>query len=253
MKSYSTYTLLVLGGSSTIATSYARQRLKTFQDKGLKLKIVLAGRTLKKLEAEAKDLAVRGAEVNYIASDLSLIDFESVLMDHSYNIDEVILAYGLLTDNNVAQKDMSYLNKHLNTNFISVAKWLEVLTQKFTQQGHGNAIIIGSVAGDRGRQSNYIYGAAKAGLATFVAGLQHRFSDYDKIHIMLVKPGFVESSMTAHLSPKGVLWTKPDNVAKIIEKALLNKRLTVYAPFFWYFIMKILCSLPAFIFHKTKL
>ena len=123
----------------------------------------------------------------------------------------------------------------------------------FEEQGHGRAIVIGSVAGDRGRQSNYAYGATKAGLATFVTGLQHRYATYPDIYLHLVKPGFVKSPMTDHLDADGLLWATPDQVAQIICKRSKAGKLISYTPWFWYFVMLIIRNVPAALLHKTKL
>ena len=247
------HTILVLGGTSSLALAHVKKRLQTLQSESVAIRILLLGRNAEKLLAEKQDLSARGAEVTTHACDLSLRPSVDFLKDVDGKIDEVLLAYGTLTENPQAQTDQKYLEESLTTNFVSATIWLEALAAHFTENGAGKAIIIGSVAGDRGRQSNYVYGAAKAGLATFVRGLQHRFAQHKNISFTLIKPGFVDTQMTAHIQPKGKLWAQPEKVARIMEKAMLRGSKTAYAPFFWRWIMLAITSTPTFIFHKTKL
>ncbi len=122
----------------------------------------------------------------------------------------------------------------------------------FEQARAGTLVVIGSVAGDRGRQSNYLYGATKAGLAVLVQGLAHRLAPLGASAV-LVKPGFVDTAMTAHIPNKGALWSSPEKVAALIRKAADSGRPIAYAPGYWRFIMMVIKSVPAAIFHRTKL
>lgn len=250
---HNTYNLLVLGGTSAIGISYVRRKLSSLNEQGSNLHVILAGRSVVKLDAEAADIRARGATVEVVEIEFTEMTFERLLDKIPGKFDEAILAYGSLTVQEKSQSDFSYLSNELITNFVSACVCLEKIAQIFENQGHGSAIILGSVAGDRGRQSNYTYGSAKAGIETFVSGLQHRFASKKHIHFMLVKPGFVDTPMTAHIQSKGVLWAKPEQVARVMEKALSRKRLTVYAPWFWRWIMLIVRNVPSLLFHRTKL
>ena len=115
----------------------------------------------------------------------------------------------------------------------------------------GCIAVVTSVAGDRGRQSNFIYGAAKAMVSTYLQGLRGRLFPHN-VAIVDIKPGFVDSPMTAHL-PKGALWAQPDQIAQRIVRAVEKKRTTIYTPGFWRLIMIIVCSVPEFIFKRLKL
>jgi NAD(P)-dependent dehydrogenase (short-subunit alcohol dehydrogenase family) len=112
-------------------------------------------------------------------------------------------------------------------------------------------VVIGSVAGDRGRASNAVYGAAKAGIGTLVQGLAHRLAGTGA-RAVLVKPGFIDTPMTAHLPKGGPLWAKPEAIAQVIVKAASGAAPVVYAPWFWRFILLIVRLVPAGIFHRTK-
>jgi short-subunit dehydrogenase len=116
----------------------------------------------------------------------------------------------------------------------------------------GTLVVIGSVAGDRGRQSNYIYGATKAGLGILVEGIAHRLAGSGATAV-LVKPGFVDTAMTAHIEKKGALWSSPQKVAAQIRKAAAGSRPVTYVPGYWRLIMSVIRSVPSVIFHRTKL
>ena len=118
-------------------------------------------------------------------------------------------------------------------------------------QKEGSICVIGSVAGDRGRSSNYIYGSAKAGLAAFTQGLRQRLSKFN-IDILLVKPGFVDTPMTQEFK-KGFLWASPERVARDICSAIDKRKSTLYTPWFWGWIMLVIKHIPESIFKKLKL
>ena len=253
MSSKTTYTLVVLGGSSAIGLAYVNQVLATQNANGKACTVHLLARDKTKLEADRGDLQAKGAEV--IATEIDLInaDQSDKHIGKLEAVDEVVLAYGTLTDQERAQQEDEYLAGQLAANFTSAARWLEAVARLFERQDYGRAVIIGSVAGDRGRQSNYAYGAAKSGLATFVQGMQHRFAASDDISFTLIKPGFVDTPMTAHIDNKGFLWASPEDVARAMEKAARKRSRTAYVPGIWFLIMMIIRNVPAFIFHKTKL
>ena len=142
----------------------------------------------------------------------------------------------------------------ITTNFSSAAAWCLEAANVLEQQGHGKLVVIGSVAGDRGRASNYVYGAAKGGLAVLVQGIAHRLAKRGAAAV-LIKPGFVDSPMTAHIARKGLLWAKPDAIGKTIARLAKcsSPRPIVYAPRFWRLIMTVIRVTPSAIFHKTKL
>lgn len=249
MNNTDSFKLVILGGSSAIGVAYARKMVAQHQG----CQIILVGRDQDKLSANKADLIARGGNVETVIADLTDLSVASKILSQHDHIDQFLIVYGVLTDQTLAQQEDEYLERQMDTNFVSAARWLEVIARRFDNQKSGHAIIVGSVAGDRGRQSNYAYGAAKAGLATYVTGLQHRFAVNKDINFTLIKPGFVDTPMTAHIEGKGALWAKPDQVADAIYQAGTAKKLTSYVPFFWWPIMTIIKSVPAFIFHKTKL
>jgi decaprenylphospho-beta-D-erythro-pentofuranosid-2-ulose 2-reductase len=143
----------------------------------------------------------------------------------------------------------------LATNFTSAAGWCLAAATMLENQGHGALVVIGSVAGDRGRASNYVYGAAKGGLGILVQGLAHRLARTGA-RAVLIKPGFVDTPMTAHIARKGFLWAQPETIGHAIVKAArAGSRCEpiVYAPGFWRWIMVLIRMTPSAIFHKTRL
>jgi len=246
--------LVVLGGSSAVALAYARLRAVENHP------IILVGRNKNKLKLNEADLRARSkAEVETYVFDLSntaLIDkVWSDIINMGYDIGEVFVAYGVLGDQSETQTDSQKLLSSLNTNFVSVAIWAENAFDHFSYKGAGQITIIGSVAGDRGRQSNYHYGTAKGALEIFCDGMAHRAARFAgaKVNVLLVKPGFIDTPMTDHLDKGGPLWASPEKIAEITLKAVKRRKNKVYAPWFWRFILLLIRMTPRFVFHKTGL
>jgi decaprenylphospho-beta-D-erythro-pentofuranosid-2-ulose 2-reductase len=242
--------VLILGATSAIAEAAARiwaaQRAR----------LLLIGRGASKLEAIAADLKVRGAsEVIPIALDCAAAD-PAVEMKRFVEIlgapDVVLLAYGVLGNQRQLESDPAAMADLLRTNFNSAASWCLEVATVLERRRAGALVVIGSVAGDRGRQSNYIYGASKAGLAVLVEGIAHRLAP-SGARAVLVKPGFVDTPMTAAIRPKGLLWAKPEAIGAKIVKVADRGGPVVYAPAFWRAIMSVIRNVPSGIFHKTKL
>jgi len=146
---------------------------------------------------------------------------------------------------------VAYALGEITTNGTSVISLMTLAGEQLAQQGQGAIAVISSVAGDRGRQSNYVYGSAKALVSAFASGLRQRLAKKG-VHVITIKPGFVDTPMTAHLK-KGALWAKPDQVARDISRAIDKGQSIVYTPGFWRFIMLIIKHIPEFIFVKIAL
>jgi short-subunit dehydrogenase len=217
--------------------------------------VFLAARQADRLDAIARDLEVRGAKAatTYAADFDKVAEFGPMLDACEKAIgspDRVLIAYGTLPDQAKAQEDPALVANALHTNFVSPAVLVESLAGRLKE---GAAIaVITSVAGERGRQSNYVYGAAKGGLSRFLEGLRHRLASR-KVRVIDVRPGFVDTPMTDGIDKKGPLWAKPERVARDIERALEGKDGPIHTPWFWAIIMAIITRVPARIFHKTKL
>lgn len=249
-----TKTLVVLGATSGIAHAY----LRLIATKHPERRIILVARDMDRLDLVRQDIAARRqGDVTAIAAEIgkpsAITSIMSQIVDAVETIDECLLAYGALGEQTALQKDPATLEALLNTNFVSACLWLEALAAQFESQASGHAVVIGSVAGDRGRQSNYMYGATKAGLERLCEGMAHRFASARDIHVTCIKPGLVDTAMTAHLQPSGLLWAKPERVASDIYRAVRRKRVRIYTPGFWRLILLIVRTLPVPIFHKTRL
>ncbi len=244
-------TVLVLGATSAIAEAFCRRRAASG------CAFVLVGRRADRLEAVRADLEARGASrVIAVASDLAdMTDSETRFLDFIVRLgppDEVLLAYGVLGSQGTAETDPDETRRVIDVNFTSAAVWLQLAAKHLCDGRPRSLIVIGSVAGDRGRRSNYVYGAAKAALDAFAEGLAHRLHG-TKLRVLTVKPGFVDSPMTAHLDRSGPLWAKPDAIASAIDAALAKGSRVVYAPWFWQPIMTAVRLTPRAVFYRTKL
>jgi hypothetical protein len=140
----------------------------------------------------------------------------------------------------------------IEINFLSVALWLLAIRGRHDPARPLSLVVIGSVAGDRGRASNFVYGSAKGGLDRFLEGLQHACAG-SKLRIVRVKPGFVDTPMTAGIAKSGPLWATPERVAADIQRAVDRGQAVVYTPWFWCPIMMIIRHLPRFVFHRLKI
>lgn len=242
--------ILIVGATSAMAEACAR----LWAQQGDHL--FLAARNAPQLQSLAADLQTRGAaKVGTRVFDANHHDQHAALLAEATQtlggLDTVLIAHGTLTDQDRAQTDVAYALSEIGTNGLSVVALLTLVANQLEQQGRGAIAVISSVAGDRGRQSNYVYGSAKAMVSAFTSGLRQRLAKKG-VHVVTVKPGFVDTPMTAHLS-KGPLWAKPEQVAKDISQAIDKGRRVVYTPGFWQFIMLIIKTIPEFVFVKLKL
>lgn len=247
-------TCLILGGTSAVAVAFARQACAAGP-----VKLVLAGRNRSRLDEVLADLKARGAHASSLAFEGDLSDPAQVgalsghILSAAGRVDEALLAYGLLGDQAAQQTDLDAARTLLEVNFVSAVLWCEALAAHFEAVGKGRLAVIGSVAGDRGRQSNYLYGATKGGLERVCEGMAHRFAGRPEISVTLIKPGFIDTPMTDHLEKGGPLWVSPEMIAEVIHSAMNKRRVRVYAPWFWRWIMLIIRSLPIAVMHRTKL
>jgi short-subunit dehydrogenase len=244
--------IVILGATSAMAEAVARIHA------GEGARLVLVGRRADRLETIADDIRARGAaQVETAAVDLAEAGRAAEQLaawTAGEPVSAIYLFYGVLTDQARVEKDLDYARQTLEVNFTSAALWSLAAADLLEAQRAGVLVVVGSVAGDRGRQSNYVYGAAKAGLGTLVQGLAHRLAlRGGEARAVLVKPGFVDTPMTDHLKKGGPLWAKPEAVARLIRRAADGRTPIVYAPGFWRLILIVIRLVPASIFHKSKL
>ena len=242
--------ILIIGATSAIAQEVA----KLYAEKGSKL--FLVARDNQKLDQVAMDLKVRGAgAVDHLSQDLLDTDQHAILIKKADealgSIDIALIAHGTLPDQKQCENSVDQTLQELQINFLCSVSLSTLLANYFEKQGKGCLAVISSVAGDRGRQSNYIYGAAKGGLSIFLQGLRNRLSRTG-ICVLTIKPGFVITPMTKDFK-KGILWAQPTQVAEDIVNAIQKRKNVVYVPWFWRWIMVIIRAIPESVFKRMSL
>lgn len=242
--------VLLLGATSAIAKETARH----FARHGDSLYLV--ARNDEKLAIISQDLKIRGAQhVTSEALDLDNTRHHAEMLKRAIRtmdgVDVVLITYGTLADQQICEKDYMAALKELHTNCLSVLSILTEVANYFEQQQSGTIAVISSVAGDRGRQSNYVYGTAKGALTIFLQGLRNRLAKHN-INIVTIKPGFVDTPMTKDFK-KGVLWVGPEVIGRGIYNAICKRKDVVYLPFFWRYIMLIIKLIPERFFKKLSL
>jgi short-subunit dehydrogenase len=243
--------VMIIGATSAIAQSVAR----LYAVRGAR--IFLIARNSERLAAVADDLRVRGAAaVDFIAADLADHGRHTEILAAAWSalpgLDVALIAHGVLPDQSQCQLSVADTLHALDINFLSVVSLLTPLANSFEANQRGTIAVISSVAGDRGRKSNYIYGSAKSGLDAFLQGLRNRLSKLG-VHVVTIKPGFVDTPMTAHIPERGLLWAQPEDVAAGIVNAIDKQKDVVYLPRFWALIMLIIRSIPERIFKRLNL
>jgi short-subunit dehydrogenase len=220
---------------------------------------VLAGRNVEELERDATDLRVRFKHDVFVekfdAADAgSFPSFWNACVAHfSDGANGAAVCYGVLPNQVEAQGDTAVLRQSLDVNFVSAAALLEIAAAYFGPRKAGFLAVISSVAGDRGRQSNYIYGAAKAGLSAYLQGLRNRLHPAG-VHVLTIKPGFVATKMTfGKVNPNSPLVASPERVAKDIARAIRRRRNVIYTPWIWRWILAIVRAIPEIVFKRLKM
>ncbi len=245
--------ILIVGATSAIAEHCARLWIK--QDA---CALILLGRDQDKLQRVASDLKVRTPEVEI---QLQTVDFlNAAAIQNCINtinqqgaIDLALIAHGNLPDQEQCQNDLTQCQQAIEVNAVSPILFTEIIAKHMIGRNHGKLAVIGSVAGDRGRKSNYVYGASKALIDKYVQGLQHRLALIgSNVTATLIKPGPTATPMTAGISGKGKL-ASPEQVADDIVQAIDKGKATVYTPGKWAIIMMIIRNLPFFLFKKMDI
>jgi len=243
--------VLIIGATSAIACATARKWATKHSE------FFLVARDQKKLQLVSADLQSRGAgKVTLHVMDATDIDAHAPMLEASLaalgQIDVVLIAHGTLPDQRACEENTQTALKEFANNGTSVIALLTVIANHMAIQRWGTLAVISSVAGDRGRPSNYLYGAAKAAVTTFCEGLRARLFKVG-VHVITIKPGFVQTPMTKGLNLPPLLVAQPEKVALSIVKAVQNKTNTLYTPTFWVLIMLIIKHLPNFIFKRINL
>jgi decaprenylphospho-beta-D-erythro-pentofuranosid-2-ulose 2-reductase len=242
--------ILIVGATSAIATACARRW------SGMGTYFFLVGRNAEKLGQVAGDLAARGAAVYTHALDLNRFDQYATMLNACYaelpQVDIALVAHGTLPDQKACEQNAELAVQEFTNNGLSVIALLTHLANRMETQGKGIIAVISSVAGDQGRPSNYLYGSAKSAVTTFCSGLRARLYKAG-VHVLTIKPGFVDTPMTQGLPLPKALVVSPDKVAGDIIRAVEKHRDTLYTPWFWRFIMLIIIHIPGTIFKRMGL
>ncbi len=242
--------ILVIGATSAIAESCAR----IWAARGDELYLV--ARNKERLQVIAADLLVRGAKYTYIYyADLNDINNHATILDEAYsalkNIDIVLIAHGTLSNQKSCEQNVMETIFEIKTNALSAISFLTLIANLFEKNKDGTIAIISSVAGDRGRASNYVYGSAKAMITSFTSGLRQRLNK-SNVAVVNIKPGFVDTPMTEEFN-KNLLWVKPETVAAKIVPAIDKKKSEIYVPAFWWVIMTIIKLIPTSLYKRKEL
>lgn len=244
--------IVIVGATSAIAEHCARLWVKD----GL-VDLTLVGRDHGKTERVAADLGVRSPQSLIRVRTADFIDPPAIsqLVDDitaEGAIDIVLIAHGSMPEQSLCQQVLTACHQALTVNGISPVLFAEAFVGHMQKANCGTLAIIGSVAGDRGRKSNYVYGAAKGLVARYVQGLQHRLADTG-VKVVLIKPGPTDTPMTAHLKQQGDHLARVEDVARLILKGINQGKPVIYAPAKWALIMMVIRHLPKAIFNKLEI
>jgi decaprenylphospho-beta-D-erythro-pentofuranosid-2-ulose 2-reductase len=243
--------ILIIGATSAIATDCAR----LWAEQGSEF--FLVARNMEKLEQTAADLKARGANaVTLYNMDATVFSVHPAMLENCLaamqQIDITLIAHGTLPDQKVCERDVTTAMRELANNGTSVIALLALLANQLETQRCGTLAVIGSVAGDRGRKSNYVYGAAKGLVERYVQGLQHRLASTG-VKVVLIKPGPTDTPMTAHLKNTGTKLASVEQVARDIVRGIEQGRAVVYTPRIWAVIMLVIANLPRIVFNKMDI
>lgn len=245
--------VVIFGATSAIAQAVARQLVSEGSS------LFCVGRNGDRLSALLQDLTVRagaGQVIDGRPADLSAMTTHAELLqaaaDALGGLDAVLIAHGTLPDQGACEASVPATLAEIETNALSVISLLTLAANRFEAEGRGVIAAISSVAGDRGRQSNYVYGAAKGMVSLFMQGLRNRLHR-SGVAVVTIKPGFVDTPMTAAFDKSGPLWARPEQVARGIVRAMRRGDGEVYLPGFWRLIMLVIRLVPEAVFKRLKL
>lgn len=240
--------LLLLGATSDMAAALARKFASTGHD------VQLAARNAHRLEPLRSDLSIRyGITPTLLEFDARSFGSHAAFWEAlPVKPDITICIFGYLGEETRGESDWTECRNILEVNYVGAISILNIIADDYIALGKGTIVGISSVAGERGRQSNYLYGSAKAGFTAYLSGLRNRLF-HKGIHVLTVKPGFVYTRMTEDLTLPPLLTATPEGVAAAIHKAVEKKKNVIYVKWFWRWIMLIIKCIPESVFKKLKM
>lgn len=242
--------VLIIGATSAMAMACARHWA------GPGSRFFLVARNAARLQQIADDLIARGSLVECGVLDINAVDAHAAMLANAKNslseIDIVLIAHGTLPDQSACQTSVDKTLMEIQTNGLSTIALLTAIANIMELQRHGTIAVISSVAGERGRPSNYVYGAAKALVSSFCEGLHARLYKVG-VHVLTIKPGFVDTPMTHGLNLPKLLTVAPERVALDIDAAITRKKDVLYTAWFWRWIMLIIKLIPVAVFKRLSL
>ena len=248
-----TKTAAILGATSALGQAVAKELLHSGAQEQTSLHLFLVARNESRMNEVADDLRTRGAKITSIVCDLDALDEHSGLVDTLKGVEDYWFFYGSLPEQTHAQEVWESTERVMLTNLLSPMSLLTKIANTLEKTGRGSLIVVSSVAGDRGRKSNYIYGTAKGALSLFCQGLRNRLAE-NSVQVLTVKPGFIDTPMTREIEKKpAILWSSPDRVARDMVRAHARGRDVLYTPWFWRYIMLIIKLIPERVFKKLSL
>ena len=240
--------ILIIGAKSDIAKEVARVYAKHGYN------LYLGARQAEQLNDFVQDLKVR-YKIEALNLELDLLNFEihnSFYSNIKENIYGVICVAGYMPDQKLAEKDFFETQKIINTNYTGAVSLLNIISNDFEFRKEGFIIGVSSVAGDRGRKSNYLYGSSKAAFTAYLSGLRNRLSE-SNVQVITVKPGFVQTKLTENMDLPERLTAQPNEVAEDIYQGHQKGKNIIYTKWFWRYIMLIIKCIPEFIFKKMSI
>jgi len=244
--------IVIIGATSAIAEHCARLWIKDHP-----IDFILIGRDAQRIQRVSNDLKVRSPESKFQIIEIDFQDPQTIStnVNNIYKlgpVDIALIAHGSLPKQSDCQADIKSCQNALEINAISPALFAEAFAKHMGKSNYGTLAFIGSVAGDRGRKSNYVYGAAKGLVDRYSQGLRHRFAN-SKVNIILIKPGPTDTPMTQHIKHQGIKLVSVENVARTIVKGISQGKNIIYAPKKWWLIMMVIRHIPSFIFNKLNI
>lgn len=245
--------VIIFGSNSTIARSVIDKLALEHSN------FYFFAREKSQLELQINDLKVKYSDINVSADAYdALVDTGEILngkikqaFDQLGRVDLVFIAHGNLPNQSACEENWQDANSALKVNGLSIIEICHNVAKRLKEQQQGTIAVISSVAGERGRQSNYVYGTAKGMINIYLQGLRNSLYPHN-VHVLTIMPGFVDTKMTTEFK-KGLLWAKPEKVANDIVKAIHAKKNVIYTPWFWRIIMRIIKLIPENKFKKMKL